>query len=521
MKKSIYTVAALLSFLLGVGLFLVWQPGWEVMGLMCLFVFLCLCFAWLLGRFMGQFANKPYKDWSNLSRPYFILMGLMVVFFLFGLARATLSVHRTQVDDVDFYNGQEVSLEGIVRQVDARQNQVKYTVEVLQLSLVMGDPLDPLASWSTPVNGEVLVSLNRYPRYNYGDKLHIVGELREPGVIDDFNYGNYLSRYGLYSVMYRPYAEKLDEGFGNRFWAGMVSVQDQFLSQIGKLFPEPYASFEAGLLVGARKGIPEELMEQFNITGLTHIIAISGYNITIIIVFVMWLLRRLPRRVQFVVAVGCIVLFTLFVGASPAVVRASIMGILGLLALQTGRQSNIHLTVLFTAFLMVLWNPKILWWDVGFQLSFAAVLGLIYIAPWFDGWAKKLPEAFGIREAIQMTLAAQVTALPIIIYNFGRLSIISPISNLLVAFAIPPAMALGFAGVLLSFIWFPLGLPFAYGAYLVLAYIIKVIELTAAIPYASVDLPGMKLWMMLGYYVVLVGFLVWRAQKNKLQSVQL
>jgi competence protein ComEC len=199
-----------------------------------------------------------------------------------------------------------------------------------------------------------------------------------------------------------------------------------------------------------------------------------------------------------------IILFTLFVGASPAVVRASIMGILGLIALNYGRQNNIHITVLFSAFFMVLWNTKILWWDVGFQLSFAAVLGLIYVAPLFSRYAEKLPAAFGVREAIQMTLSAQVMALPIIIYNFERLSIIAPLANLLVIFAIPPAMLFGFLAVIFSFIFGGISLIFGYITWGILSYIIKIIELMASIPYASLDIPGMKLWMMFGYYILLV-----------------
>jgi competence protein ComEC len=334
--------------------------------------------------------------------------------------------------------------------------------------------------------------------------VKVYGELQEPGEFNGFNYGNYLSRYGIYSVMYYPKIEVLEEGQGNFFWAGMTWMQTKFLSQINKLLPEPHASFEAGLLVGARKGIPEDLMNKFNITGLTHIIAISGYNITIIIVFVMWLLAGLPRKMGFYVAISAIVLFTLFVGASPAVVRASIMGILGLIALNYGRQNNIHITVLFSACLMILWNPKILWWDVGFQLSFAAVLGLIYVAPLFKKYAEKLPKAFGVREAIQMTLSAQVMALPIIIYNFERLSLIAPIANLFVIFAIPPAMLFGFVAVILSFLSHILGLIPAYLAWGILSYIITIIETTSSIPYASIDLPGMKLWMMGGYYILLI-----------------
>ncbi|MBU0727203.1 ComEC/Rec2 family competence protein, partial [Patescibacteria group bacterium] len=210
----------------------------------------------------------------------------------------------------------------------------------------------------------------------------------------------------------------------------------------------------------------------------------------------------------------------LFVGASPAVVRASIMGILGLLALNTGRQSNIHLTILWTAFFMVTMNPKILWWDVGFQLSFAAVLGLIYVAPHFEKYSKILPKAFGVREAIMMTLSAQVMALPIIVFNFERLSIISPISNLLVAFAIPPAMLFGFIAVLVSFVSHTIALVPAYLTWGVLTYIIKTIEITSEIPYASVDIPGMRIWMMFAYYSLLILLLFYFRKKDSGVRIQ-
>ncbi len=405
--------------------------------------------------------------------------------FLLGFGRWFVSIHEPSKNDIDFYNGQEVEFEGLVKLVDIRQDSVKYTLEIQE----------------DLVSGQVLVTLPKYPQFNYGDFVLVSGELQAPGEFNGFNYNDYLSRFDIFSVMYHPDVKLVESGHGNIFWQGMTWLQNKFMQQINILFPEPHASFEAGLLVGARKGIPDELMEKFNITGLTHIIAISGYNITIIIVFVMWILKGLPRKMGFLVAIGSIVLFTLFVGASPAVVRASIMGILGLIALNYGRQNNIHLTILWSAALMVLWNPRILVYDVGFQLSFAAVMGLIYVAPHFERYSQKLPEAFGIREAIVMTLAAQVMALPIIIYNFERLSMIAPISNLLVAFALPPAMLFGFVAVLISFIFQPLGMVFAYLTWGILTYIIKIIEWTALIPYASVDIPGMKLWMMVGYYV--------------------
>ncbi len=515
MGRIFYTITALTGFLAGVALYLVIQPGWGVLlgvglvsGLVGWWGTLQPPLSHLRRDFGGQAGR--HDRWVRLT----IALSAFLFAVCFGLFRASLTEHRVTPEQIDFYNEQKIGFEGVIVETDIRRDKAKYTVSVNALSRNDQSPManDQLKPKSEIQNlkseGDVLITLDKYPQYHYGDRVKVYGELKAPGVFDGFDYGAYLSRYGIYSVMYRPWVEVLETGEGNFFWRGMSFLQSLFMERINKIFPEPHASFEAGLLVGARKGIPEDLMDKFNITGLTHIIAISGYNITIIIVFVMAVLKGLPRRISFVAAVTAIILFTLFVGASPAVTRASIMGILGLLALNSGRQNNIHLAVLWSAGFMVLWNPKILWWDVGFQLSFAAVLGLIYVAPLFDKYAKKLPDTMGVREAIQMTLSAQVMALPIIIYNFERLSLIAPLANLLVIFAIPPAMLFGFSAVLASFLFEGLSLILGYITWGILSYIIKVIELMAVVPYASVDLPGMQLWMMFGYYVLLVLLLI-------------
>lgn len=469
LSKSFYIITALVGFLSGVLAYQLVQPAWSAFFTIFFIAIFCFILA--------------------IKSKYCIIF-LFILAMTFGLGRVKLNEHAVTPNQIDFYNGQELEFEGLIIEPDVRRDMAKYTVRV-----------------KGGRQGDVLISLAKYPQYHYGDRVRVKGKLEAPGEFDGFSYDHYLSRYGIYSVMKRPKIEFLASGQGSWFWSAMDWSRDNFLSRIDRLFPEPHASFEAGLLVGARKGIPPELLEQFSITGLTHIIAISGYNIAIIIVMVMWFLKGLPRKAGFAIAIGAIVLFTLFVGASPSVVRAAIMGILGLVALNTGRQSNIHLTVLWTAFFMILWNPKILWWDVGFQLSFAAVLGLIYVAPLFKKYTEKLPAAFGAREVIVMTLSAQVMALPIILYNFERLSLIAPIANLLVAFAIPPAMLFGFAAVILSYLFYPLAMLVAYVGWGILSYILKVIELSAAIPYASVNWPGMQVWMMTIYYALLIAFL--------------
>ena len=517
MGRIFYTITALIGFLAGVALYLVIQPSWGVLLGVGFFGILLVC-----GR--GYISSLSERWGTGL-----VVIGLLIVAVCFGLFRASLTEHRVIPEQIDFYNEQKIGFEGVIVEVDIRRDKAKYTIAVNALSCndqfpmtndQINSKLETPSSAITPVGrqnsklfGNVLITLDKYPQYHYGDRVKVFGELKAPGEFNGFNYGNYLSRYDIYSVMYRPWVKVLETGQGNFFWRGMSYLQNVFMERINRIFPEPHASFEAGLLVGARKGIPPDMMEKFNITGLTHIIAISGYNITIIIIFVMAALKGLPRRIAFVVAVIAIILFTLFVGASPAVVRASIMGILGLIALNSGRQSNIHITVLFSACFMVLFNPKILWWDVGFQLSFAAVLGLIYAAPILDKFGKYLPETMGVREAIQMTLSAQVMALPIIIFNFERLSLVAPLANLFVIFAIPPAMLFGFLAVISSFFLHGVSMIFGYVTWGILSYIIKIIEIASVVPYASVDLPGMKIWMMFGYYILLILFLVWYQKK--------
>lgn len=495
MGRSFFIILSLIAFLSGVLLYL-WIPSGFNGLIACIFLSLTgLVFI----------RNKTASQLMITGRIFF----LFILFFSFGLLRASFTGHFADEEDVDFYNEAQVELQGVIIEADIRRDQAKYKLEADTLTLTSAEN-QPVKK----IKGKVLINLDKFPPYEYGDRVRVTGRLEFPGEFNGFSYQDYLSRYGIYSVMYRPRVYLIEKGQGNLFWKIMVKAQSLFMKQINLLFPEPFASFEAGLLVGARKGIAPDLMEQFNITGLTHIIAISGYNITLIIIFVMAALKGVPRRLAFITAILAIVLFTVFVGASPAVVRASIMGILGLIALQFGRQNNIHITILFSAAFMVFWNPKILWWDVGFQLSFMAVMGLIYVAPLMDHFAKYLPEFMGIRESIQMTLAAQVMALPIIVFNFERLSLIAPLANLLVAFALPLAMLFGFIAVILSFFLYHLALGFAYITSAFLAYIIFIIEWMAKVPYASVDISGMRGWMLVGYYFLL-GLFLWGWNKQR------
>ena len=367
----------------------------------------------------------------------------------------------------DFY--EDVVMEAcILDEVDVRRDKVKYSLSVREV--------DGQEVW-----GKVLLNYKRYPVYKYGDCLRVEGALKDPEVFDGFDYGKYLRRYGVSKVIGNPrFVEKIGQGEGWIFFEWIFKFKGVVEGRLNDLYKEPHSSFLAGLLLGSRKGIPDHLMEDFNRTGLTHIIAISGYNISLIIVIVGSLFSGLSRRWRVFASLIFIFVFTVLVGASAAVVRAAVMGGISLGALYFGRQYDVMRGLFVAAFLMNFWNPNIVLYDVGFQLSFLATMGIIKYADVLMGRLRFLPELFCVRESLAVTFAAQIYVLPLIVWQFGRVSIVSPLANLFVLPLIPWAMLTGF----LSLVF---GKSVGIVAYLLLEMMICVVKIFAGLSFASLN----------------------------------
>ncbi len=283
----------------------------------------------------------------------------------------------------------------------------------------------------------------------------------------------------------------------------------------GLLLPEPYAGLLNGLLLGTKGGLPAETKEAFKITGLMHIVAVSGYNVTILAAMIQSLLRPLPYRLAIWGSIGAILAFVMLTGAPASVIRAGIMGVLVIVAKYIGRRALALNTLVAAAILMIIIKPSILVGDIGFQLSVAATLGLITISPilqkYFNklSWQKWLPK--NIWEALEATLGAQVLTMPIILYYFGRVSIIAPLANILVVPLVPWAMGAGFIGLTVGLIWRPLGGIIIWLGWGFLLIIIKLAQWLADIPLASINLPKAALWFILPYYLLVI----WWARKQK------
>lgn len=453
--------------------------------------FLFVLLAFLLGAATASFFNIPETAlYASLSIAAFLMVtslgyqgltlrkmlviGACIFVFLLGIVRYESVLVDLRASGIHSYNdmGEIVFQGAVVDDPDVRENNTRYVVET-EL-------------------GKVLVFAARYPAHAYGDLLNVTGELTSPEAFDSFDYPGYLAKDDIYSLSYYPKLERVSSGNGNSIKKHLFDIKHAFERNIELALPEPQAAFLKGLLLGSRSGIPEDVQEQFRITGTTHIVALSGFNITIIAESLarMLQLASLGPSLIFWIASTIIVLFVLMTGASASIVRAGIMGILILIARKEGRQYLAVNALLFAGSVMVFENPKILRYDPAFQLSFLATLGLIYIAPRLDIAWKKVPVLFGVKENLITTLAAQLAVLPLIAYYFGSVSLISPVTNVLILAAIPFTMFFGFIAALAGFL--NTGLSVAVGAiaYVLLSYQLSIVDLCSRIPFANIFLKG-------------------------------
>ena len=338
-----------------------------------------------------------------------------------------------------------------------------------------------------------------YPPLAYGMIIRAEGDLETPAASPTFDYRAYLARQGVYSLLRWPRVAVLAERQGTPLRHALLDLKGKAQAVIDGAVAEPAGALLSGILLGNDSGLPPDLADDFRRTGMTHIIAISGFNIAILV----GLLVRigdplLGRRGAVVVGLLGISAYTLLVGADAAVVRAAVMGGLYLFTARfLGRRTVPLATLLVAAVAMTVVNPLTLW-DVGFQLSFGATLSLmIYAQPLTDrvrAWlAARLRRALVERlmgllsDAVLVTVAAQVLTLPLMVAYFGQLSLISLLANALILPAQPAVMLWGGAATLLGLAAPALATVPGWAAWLFLSYTISMVRLLARVPLAVVD----------------------------------
>lgn len=348
----------------------------------------------------------------------------------------------------------------------------------------------------------------------YGDQLLLYAHPETPFEDDEFSYRQYLATRGIFSIL--PYPRIIERQPAERatLLTWIYSFKQRLIEMTADIFPAPESGLITGILLGPRNHIPDELYEAFKSSGTSHIIAISGFNIAILAALISTIcLRTFGKWRGALIAIITITFYALLVGGSASVVRASIMGALAILAQLIGRRQAGVNTLALTAFGMLLFNPLLLW-DVGFQLSFCATLGLVWFAGPMQEWFKVkaahyIPQAYPQKAAdwtgeyVLFTIAAQITTLPLLAYHFHRVPLVSLLANPLVLPAQPPLMIGSGLALVAGLIWLPLGrvagaltVPFA-------SYTIRVVEWTAGLHLPEFWVNAIPLTVVLVYFALL------------------
>lgn len=354
-------------------------------------------------------------------------------------------------------------------------------------------------SQTLPTQGAILVRAERTTAVHYGDRVRVTGELVTPAQIDTFNYGDYLARTGLYALMQKGIVEVVGNQPPAPLLAALLSFKEGTQQRIGQALPEPAAGLLTGILTGSVQNISPDLSAAFARTGSSHIIAISGFNMALLSGLVMRIFPPIVgKRAAALLGIGLLVAYTLFVGAGAGVVRAALMSSLLIIAPLLKRETFVPASLFGTAFAMIMLNPLVLW-DVSFQLSFGAVLGLaLFATPLSRAWEgllKRLLPPSGARlanaitgEAIPVSLAAQVFTLPLIVLYFQRLSLVALIVNVLVLPVQPLIIYLGLTAALLAWAIPVLAQALLWLVFVPLMITIEVVRAGARLPFADVPL---------------------------------
>jgi len=432
------------------------------------------------------------------------------VFLILGIWRYQVIELRIKNNELIEYNdsNEEIVLIGrVVKEPDVRETNTKLTIETRFPN-------------GNRVSSRVLVTVSRYPEYKYGDELKITGKLQTPPVFEGFNYKNYLIKDGIYSVVYYPKVELLSRGEYKNFisagYAGILFFKDKLRQSIYRSLSPPQSSILGAMILGDKNRMSQDLKEKLNIAGVRHITAVSGMHIVILSSILMSLLLWLGfwRGQAFYISIIIIFLFITMTGFQASGVRAGIMGGLFLLGQKIGRKSVSSRAIVMAAGTMLVINPLLLFYDVGFQLSFLAVMGIIYLSSTFRRWLRFIPQKLiRLKEIIAMTFAAQIFTLPILVYNFGRISLVAPLTNVLILPFVYWIMIFGFIFGLAGILWQPLGMILSLPCWFLLTYLKEIVDIFSK-PWAAKTIENVHwTWLIISYLIL--GLLAWKLNKRE------
>jgi competence protein ComEC len=475
-----------------------------------------------------------------MKRGVFVFWSILVAVALLRLWQS----FDVKAPDLGICVGQNVNGTGIVYEEPERKETGQiFMVSVHRLSV---------ASTSAGCRGDFLIRLKTklYPRFVYGDLIEFSGRLSLPinfggATGRTFDYKGYLAKDGVFYEIKSATVSTVITGSstpeknvandgdlikglhasdnGAIGWLAptLYSLKRNFVKNLEKILGEPHAALASGLVVGEKAALGKDLLDDFRIVGLIHIVVLSGYNITIVGDAMRRALSFFPRIWGIGLGGIGIALFGVMVGGGATVVRSCLMAGIALSADLIRREYNVMRALIFAGLAMIVQNPMILLHDPSFQLSFLATIGLILLAGPIERHLRFVPKRFGLRGIVASTLATQVFVSPYILYMMGQFSVIGVVVNILVLPFVPMTMFFVFVAGVVGFISLSFAQVFGWIAYSLLSYELFVVRHFAQMPFASVHLPLFSGWLVVGFYSMFFLILLFVAWRRRVHVISL
>ena len=441
--------------------------------------------------------------------------GILISIFIFTFCLGIFRFNMVDVSNPEVFEsqvGQKVAFSGeIIDEPSIKENNQQLTVEVKNLA-PQGLALDSLKARPFPAKIQILFSTGLETDYKYGDEINFIGILKKPeNFMTDqgkvFDYINYLRKDGILYVMSYPKIEIISEGNGNVIKSFLFTAKEKFLEKMNFAIKSPESLLMGGLILGEKSSFDQDLRQSFVNTGTIHIVALSGYNVTIVAEWFMKLFAKVPyvpKNFGIGMGIFAIILFILMTGGSSTAIRAGIMATLALIARATGRNYDLGRALLLAGVSMIILNPFLLVYDVSFQLSFLATFAVIFIAPRIEKYFSWVTKSFGLQDIVSVTCAAYVFVFPFILYKMGNFSLVALPANVLILPFIPITMMFGFLTGFFGLIYYVLAVPVGFISYLFLHYELGVISFFSNLPFAAFTFSDFPLFLTIAIYTYFI-----------------
>lgn len=460
-------------------------------------------------EFLALFGIVSFAIIFYLSKKFKLtfLFSLTIIFFFLGIFRFEFAESKFTQNPLNFFEGKNISVLGIVADEPQRkENNLEMRVKIY--SVEVGDKIENIKP------AYIQIKVPFYNNISYGDEVVVSGKLSKiKNFVTDsgpaFDYVSYLKVFGVaYEIPY-PKIKIVSGGHGNLIVSKALAIKEKFTGNIEASLGEPDASLVSGMVISGKKSMDKSLQNDFIKAGIIHIVVLSGYNIAIVVSFLLSIFSFVGRKWRMLIVFLGVVLFVIISGASSPVLRAAIMALVVLMLKLQGRTASALRVLLFTAMLMIIWNPYLLVFDTSFELSFLAVFAVMYVSPIIKTKISFVTEKWKLREIISDTLGTQIFLLPFLVYKMGLVSLVALPVNILVLPLVPYIMLLGFIIGVFGFIFY-LTFPFAVLAHLAVQFILFIVNIFVALPFASISISYVSVWTVLFLYTIFLGIILYK-----------